>query len=112
MRDYNEEDCSPLVYCTKCLSLDIRENSDGFPVCHHCGAQAKDLDFAADIWQWMQLYAKKYGKAPLEYHTPYDDIRETYNEETEYIASEADCLNSGLICRDVINLNLNKIDKL
>lgn len=110
MTDYEED--TELWYCTQCLSLDIRDDDEGHPYCHSCGAEAKDLDFAMDVWTWMQIYAKSKRASPLEFRTSYDDIRETYDEETEYIASEADCLNSGLICRDVINLNLNKLDKI
>lgn len=109
MSDYDDDEI--LWYCTECMSLDIRDDENGHPYCHHCGAEAKDLDFADNIWTWMRLYAKKYKKSPLEYHTKYDDLREIYEEETEYIASEADAYNSGLVCRDVININWNRIDK-
>lgn len=107
----NEPD-EPLYYCTDCISLDIRYDDDGILYCHHCGADAKSLDIAPDVWAWSRLYARKYKKSPLPYSTPYDDLKEIYDEETVEVENEANAYASGLTVMDVMQRNLNKLDRI
>lgn len=53
--DYNNE---PVFYCSECLSLKIRE-IDGTDFCDDCGST--DIK-EADIHEWEEMYAKKYGE--------------------------------------------------
>lgn len=98
----------PVYYCTECMSLDIRDGEDGCMRCHSCGAGPSKTDVLPDIWSWMRLYAKRYGKAPLEYRTPYDDLQDAYTDETEQITGEADAWQSGIRVMDVMQRNLKK----
>ncbi len=55
---YNNE---PVEYCTKCLSLAIRE-CEGTPYCDKCGST--DIK-KANIFDWELMYAKKYAGSYL-----------------------------------------------
>lgn len=52
--DYNEE---PVVYCSNCLSLKIRD-VDGVEYCDECGCTDTS---EANIKDWENLYEQRYG---------------------------------------------------
>ena len=100
-----------LVYCVDCLSLDIRYDQNNCLYCNSCGATAEHLDFQEDIWDWMKLYAKRYKKSPLPYKTPYDDLKDTYDEETAEVETEANAYDSGLTVMDVMQRSVARLDR-
>lgn len=57
--EYNEE---PVIYCSHCLSLDIRGFSN-IDYCNECGSTDMSMD---NIKNWEQLYEDKYGVKYLE----------------------------------------------
>ena len=98
-------------YCSECLSIDIRYDDNGSLYCHHCGAGPESMDWLP-IWQWMEKYAKRYKKLPIEAHSPYDDLHEIYEEETAEVETEANAYASGMTVMDVMQRNLTKLDKI
>lgn len=58
-KEYNEE---PVVYCTQCLSLKIR-NVDDMSYCDQCGCTELE---EANIFEWEKLYEQKYNEKYLE----------------------------------------------
>ena len=56
--DYNSE---PVEYCTKCLSLAIRD-VNGHPYCDKCGCTQTDK---TDIYTWEKKYGEVYGGSYL-----------------------------------------------
>lgn len=57
-KDYDEE---PVYYCTRCLSLNIRQIPmiENQYCCADCGTVTLG---SASIEEWMELYRKKYGR--------------------------------------------------
>ncbi len=53
--EYND---IPVIYCSHCLSLVIR-NSDGIDYCDKCGGTETN---EAHIYEWEKMYEQKYGR--------------------------------------------------
>ena len=54
--EYNEE---PVVYCSRCLSLNIRVFDDECSFCDTCCSTDVEV---TDIGKWETMYEKRYGK--------------------------------------------------
>ena len=57
--EYNSE---PVIYCSKCLSIRIRD-IDGTNYCDKCGCT--DLE-EANIFDWEKMYAERYSRNFLD----------------------------------------------
>lgn len=57
--EYNEE---PVLYCSQCLSLKIRD-TDNIEYCDQCGCTELE---EANIFDWQRLYEERYGEKYLE----------------------------------------------
>lgn len=56
----NPYDNIPVLYCKRCLSLAVMSDDDlHIDYCDKCGCA--DIG-ETDIYTWMDLYEKKYGK--------------------------------------------------
>jgi len=54
----NKYNMEPVIYCAKCLSLDIRD-IEGKDYCEKCGSTETKT---TDIFTWMKLYRERYGR--------------------------------------------------
>jgi hypothetical protein len=59
-----QEDMDPVFYCRRCLSLGV-ETEMGQDFCRECGST--DIGELPDIYDWEELYIKKYGEPYLRH---------------------------------------------
>lgn len=105
MTTNNDEDF--VWYCTKCMSLNIKDketkNGVTVPYCASCGADVHKIDVTS-FDRWEELYEEKYGHQLVEKRGMYDDLQEVYDEETPAEITFSEALTNGMIVRDVINI--------
>ena len=103
MTTNNDEDL--VWYCTKCMSLNIKDketkNGVTVPYCASCGADVYHIDVTS-FDRWEELYTSKYGHKQIEFKTIYDDLTESYQEDAEEILSEHEAIENGLCVGDFI----------
>ena len=105
----NIEDTDFVFYCTRCLSIDVR-TEDNITFCPHCFTRKNPSTIDITTWKrWEELYEQKYGHQLVEKKTPYDDIREVFDEEAEETITEIDAITNQMIVREKINLNLDRL---
>ena len=97
----NEYDEEPVYYCTRCFSLDIRENEKQKMYCHHCGADVYKID-VCNFPRWEQLYTEHYGEPLIKKTSIYDDLTESYQEDAEEILTDHEALENGLCVGDFL----------
>lgn len=95
------DDLGKVYYCSRCFSLDIRDNDNGIMYCHHCGADIYKIDIC-DFERWEQLYTEKFGHAQIEQKTIYDDLAESFNEDTPELLTADEALTNGLCVGDFL----------
>lgn len=90
-------DCNDEIYwyCSKCISLDIRNDKNGIPYCHSCGADVYTVD-STTFDRWNELYIMKYGHPMVERKTVYDDIAECFKEDGYEVLTEEEALNNAM----------------
>lgn len=107
--EYNE---IPVYYCTKCMSLNIVKDKKYVMYCQDCGAGPKHLDVTF-IDKYEKLFKKRMGHWPLTPEpTPYDDLKDVYDEETPSIMTTEEALANEHKVRDVINKNWKIKEKI
>lgn len=105
----NKYDEEPVFYCTRCLSLSVMADKKGRLFCSKCGAQADRID-VCHIEKWEQLYRRVFGCSHLpQKYDVYADLQASYVEDAVEVMTESEALDCGLTCRDVMNLNINKL---
>ena len=60
----NKYDTLPVVYCSECLSLGVKE-VEGYDVCTQCSNDT--FKEAATIFDWEELFEDKYDESYLEW---------------------------------------------
>lgn len=85
------EELEKVWYCTRCLSLDIRDDEKNTMYCHSCGADIHKIDIC-NYTRWEELYKTKYGHAQITQTSIYDDLTESYEEDTPSILTEDEAL--------------------
>lgn len=109
MKTNNDEDF--VWYCTKCMSLNIKDketkNGVTVPYCASCGADVYKID-CTSFDRWEQLYTAKYGHKQIEFSSIYDDLDEAYNEEAEQLITDHEALDNGLNVGTWINRKITE----
>lgn len=104
MKTTNDEEL--VWYCTKCMSLNIKDketkNGVTVPYCASCGADIHKID-CTSFDRWEDLYQEKYGKKLIESTSIYDDLDEVYDEQVEEILTEHEALENGMNVGEWIN---------
>lgn len=107
MRSNGEEDL--VFYCTRCLAIDVR-TEDGITYCPHCFKRKNPSTIDITTFdRWEELYMEKYGHPLVERKSIYDDITEAFNEDAEEVMTNFDAIDNGLVVREKINLNLERL---
>lgn len=105
----NRYDEEPVMYCTRCLSLAVMADKKGRLYCSKCGADATRID-VCDIYKWESLYKRVFGSSYIpQKNDVYADLQEAYEHDAVEVMTESEALDCGLTCRDVMNLNQNKL---
>lgn len=105
----NIEDSNLVFFCTKCFSLDIREEQN-ILFCPHCYKRKNPSTVDFTSWErWEELYEQKYGHPLVERKTLYDDITEAFEEDAIETITEIDAITNQMVVRQKINLNLDRL---
>lgn len=98
-----------IAYCSRCLAIDIRVEGN-LEFCPHCFKRKNPSTVDFTTWdRWEELYMEKYGHPLVERKTIYDDLKETYDEDATETMTNWDAMENGLVVKQKINLNLDKL---
>lgn len=103
------DDTDYVAYCSRCLALDIRVDGN-LHYCPHCFRRKNPstIDFTT-FERWEELYIQKYGHPLVQKRSIYDDIKDTYEDDAEQILTAYEAIENGLVVREKINLNIEKL---
>lgn len=111
MKNNNIDESEFLWYCTKCMSLNIKDketkNGVTVPYCASCGADVYHIDVTS-FERWEELYTAKYGHKQIEFTSIYDDLMDAYNEEAEQLITDHEALDNGLNVGTWINRKITE----